>query len=207
MSVPAIIIAAPTSGAGKTVISLGIMAALKARGLRVRAAKSGPDYIDPAFHQVATGAPSVNLDAWAMTKSDLRARAIAQGGDILVIEAAMGVLDGGADGAGSAADLAEALGCPMIMVLDIAKVGHSATLPALGLTVARPDIPLAGVIFNRAGSDRHISLAKANLGKLPFFGAVRRNPDLVLAERHLGLVQACEHLETDEFLKNASAMY
>ena len=128
MSIPAIVIASSSSGAGKTTLTLGIIAALKARGMAVRAAKCGPDYIDPAFHAVATGAPAINLDPWAMSPNDLRARAADIEGDILIIEAAMGVLDSASDGTGSAADLAEVLGVPVVMVLDVAKTGQSAAL-------------------------------------------------------------------------------
>ncbi|MFV0334142.1 MAG: cobyrinate a,c-diamide synthase [Tropicimonas sp.] len=206
MSARGIVIAAPTSGAGKTTITLGILRALSRRGVAVRAAKSGPDYIDPAFHEAACGALSVNLDAWAMPPATLRARAAAQGGEVLVIEGAMGVLDGARDGTGSAADLARALGLPLLLVLDIAKSGQSALLPAIGLRALHPGLPLAGVILNRAGTPAHVALARAPLeaAGVTVFGALARDGALHLPERHLGLVQAGETEGLDAFLDRAA---
>ena len=205
MTTHALVIAAPGSGAGKTLVSLAIMAALRGRGIAVRAAKSGPDYIDPAFHAAATGAPSVNLDAWAMAPGALRARAVAQGGEVLIIEGAMGVLDGAADGSGSAGDLAAALGAPVVLVVDIAKAGPSAALPIAGLAAMRPDIDLAGVILNRSGSARHGALARSLLPEgIAVFGTLPRVSDLTLPERHLGLVQAGEHGRLGDFLARAA---
>ena len=208
MTTPAIILAAPASGAGKTVLSLGLMRALRHRGLTVRAAKSGPDYIDPAFHAAATGAPSVNLDAWAMDPDSLRARAAAQGGDILVIEGAMGVLDGAVSGHGSVADLAIALGAPVVLILDIARSGTSAVLAPAGLKSLRPDVPLAGAILNRAGSERHAGLAAEalRLADITSFGALPRDPALALPERHLGLVQASETDGLEVYLDTAAGL-
>ncbi|SDJ83879.1 cobyrinate a,c-diamide synthase [Aliiruegeria lutimaris] len=206
MSARGFVIAAATSGAGKTTLTLGLLRALKRRGLDVRAAKSGPDYIDPAFHAAACGAPSVNLDAWAMPPNALRARAAAQGGEILVVEGAMGVLDAGRDGKGSAADLAQALGLPIVLVLDIAKAGQSALLPAIGLQALRPELPLAGVILNRAGTRSHAEMARAPLEEAgtDVFGALLRDSTLHLPERHLGLVQAGETEGLDAFLDHAA---
>ena len=206
MSARGIVIAAPTSGAGKTTVTLGILRALRRRGIDVRAAKSGPDYIDPAFHEAASGASSVNLDAWAMPPAALRGRAHAQGGEVLIVEGAMGVLDGARDGQGSAADLARALGLPVLLVLDIAKSGQSALLPAVGLRALHPDLPLAGVILNRAGTPAHADLARAPLeaAGISVLGALRRDAALHLAERHLGLVQAGETEDLDAFLDRAA---
>ncbi|MDV7144212.1 cobyrinate a,c-diamide synthase [Tropicimonas sp. TH_r6] len=206
MSARGFVIAAPTSGAGKTTVTLGLLRALKRRGIDVRAAKSGPDYIDPAFHEAACGAPSVNLDAWSMPPEALRARASAQGGELLVVEGAMGVLDAGRDGKGSAADLAEVLGLPILLVLDVAKSGQSALLPAIGLQALRPDLPLAGVILNRAGTKAHATMAARPLDEAgtTVFGALTRDTALHLPERHLGLVQAGETEGLDAFLDRAA---
>ena len=208
MTTPALILAAPASGAGKTVLSLGLMRALRNRGLTLAAAKSGPDYIDPAFHAAATGAPSVNLDAWAMDPDALRSRAAAQGGDILVIEGAMGVLDGAVSGHGSVADLAAALGAPVVLILDIARSGSSAVLAPAGLKALRPDLPLAGTILNRAGSERHAGLAAEALrvAGITSFGALPRDAALALPERHLGLVQASETAGLEAFLDTAAGL-
>ena len=206
MTARGFVIAAPTSGAGKTTVTLGLLRALKRRGIDVRAAKSGPDYIDPAFHESACGAASVNLDPWAMPEAALQARAAAQGGSLLVVEGAMGVLDAGADGKGSAADLATMLGLPLVLVLDISKSGQSALLPAVGLQALRPDLHLAGAILNRAGSARHIALAKFPLeaAGTRVFGHLPRKMSLHLSERHLGLVQASETDALESFLEAAA---
>lgn len=200
------ILAAPSSGAGKTTVTLGLMRALARRGIDVRAAKSGPDYIDPAFHAVACGQASVNLDGWAMGPDLLRARAAAQGGAVLIVEGAMGVLDAGADGRGSVADLARVLGLPVVLVLDVAKQGQSAVLAPAGLRALCPDLDLAGVIANRAGSARHVALASARLREagFPVLGALPRDAGLALPERHLGLVQASETAGLSAFLDHAA---
>ncbi|APX90511.1 cobyrinic acid a,c-diamide synthase [Brevirhabdus pacifica] len=209
MSVPrprGLLLSAPASGSGKTVLSLALLRALGRDGTGVRAAKSGPDYIDPAFHAAACGTPSVNLDAWAMPVEELRQRATGQGGDLLLVEGAMGVLDAGRCGEGSAADLATALGIPVVLILDIAKQAQSAALAAAGLRALAPDLPLAGVILNRAGSDGHVAMARQGLAKagIPVLGAVRRNPALALPERHLGLVQAGETHALEAFIEAAA---
>ncbi|MDG1530905.1 MAG: cobyrinate a,c-diamide synthase [Paracoccaceae bacterium] len=198
----AIVLAAANSGAGKTTLTLGLLRALKNRGINVRAAKSGPDYIDPAFHAVACGHPSINLDAWAMTPAAIRGYATSQQGDLLIVEGAMGVLDAGADNKGSVADLAQILGIPIVMVLDIAKQAQSAALSLAGLTALRPDIPLAGTILNRAGSAKHVKMAKGAIERSGFnvLGHVQRNNNFTLPERHLGLVQAAENKLLDEYL-------
>lgn len=208
MTARGLVIAAPASGAGKTTLTLGLLRALSNRGVDIRAAKSGPDYIDPAFHAVATGHPSVNLDAWAMPPDQISARAASQGGDMLIVEGAMGVLDAAANGAGSVADLAATLGLPVVMVLDIAKQGQSTALAVAGLRRLRPDLPLAGVILNRAGSDRHLRLAAAHLDALsaPVLGHLKRDPALTLPERHLGLVQARETDGIEDFLEGLAAV-
>ncbi|PRY26190.1 cobyrinic acid a,c-diamide synthase [Aliiruegeria haliotis] len=201
------VIAAASSGAGKTTLTLGLLRALRQRGVDVRAAKSGPDYIDPAFHEAACGLPSVNLDAWSMSPDTLRARAASQGGALLVVEGAMGVLDAGRDGRGSAADLAQVLGLPVVLVLDIAKTGQSAVLAAAGLKALRPDLPLAGVILNRAGTRAHAEMASRPLlaAGIPVLGVLSRSAALALPERHLGLVQASETEGLEQFLDAAAA--
>ncbi|WP_116133734.1 cobyrinate a,c-diamide synthase [Tropicimonas sp. IMCC34043] len=194
MAARGLVIAAPSSGSGKTTVTLGLLRALARRGVAVRAAKSGPDYIDPAFHAAACGRTSVNLDAWAMQPAELRARAALQGGDLLLVEGAMGVLDAGRDDCGSVADLAAALALPLVLVLDVARTGQSAVLPVAGLRALRPDLPLAGVILNNVGSDGHAALCARAIAAagVPVFGALPREAGMRLPERHLGLVQAAE---------------
>jgi cobyrinic acid a,c-diamide synthase len=201
------VVAAPASGSGKTVVALALMRALGERGMAVAAAKSGPDYIDPRFHEAATGRPSITLDAWAMDAPELRARAVATAGAPLIIEGAMGVLDGAAPtGHGSVADLAEALGAPVLMVVDAARTAQSAVLPLAGLAALRPGMRIAGAILNRVGSARHAEAARAAVEAAGFtvFGAVPRDPSLMLPSRHLGLVQAMEHPNLGAFIAAAA---
>lgn len=195
----ALMIAAPRSGSGKTTVTLGLLAALRRRGLDVRAAKSGPDYIDPAFHAAATGKAGFNLDSWAMPPDLLGAlAALAMQGDFLVVEGAMGLFDGvpapaGRSGAG--ADVAARLSLPVLLVLDVSGQSQSAAAIARGFQLHAPDVRIAGLVLNRIGSARHERLireAMAPLG-LPVVGAIPRSDALSLPERHLGLVQAGEH--------------
>ena len=198
----ALIISAPRSGGGKTTVTLGLLAALKRRGIAVRAAKAGPDYIDPAFHAAATGAASQNLDSWAMRPALLDALIAdaARAPDLVVIEGAMGLFDGvpGEPGrSGAAADLAARWRVPVLMVLDVAGQSQSAAAVVAGFARYDPAVLLAGVILNRVGSGRHRALvadAIAPLG-VPVLGAIPRDTSLVLPERHLGLVQAQEHAD------------
>ncbi len=209
MSARGLVIAAPASGSGKTLLTLALLRALKNRGFSVAGAKSGPDYIDPKFHEAACGRPSANLDAWAMAPGQLTYLASGQPGDVLIVEGAMGALDGaGPEGSGSVAELAVTLGLPVILVLDVARQGHSAALPVAGLRSLRPDLPLAGVILNRIGSPRHEVMARSALAEtgVPVLGAIARHASLAMPERHLGLVQAGERPDIDAFLENAAAV-
>lgn len=197
-----LVIAAPGSGQGKTVVTLGLIRALTDRGLTVAPAKSGPDYLDPGFHAAAAGRACATLDAWAADGPQLRARAAAAaaGADLLVVEGAMGLYDGAADGTpagrGSAADLAAALGLPVVLVLDISGMGQGAAAVVAGLARYRADVTVAGVILNRSGSPRHTALVAAAIGPVcPVLGAVPRDGDMALPARHLGLVQAGEHAD------------
>ncbi len=130
-----LVIAAPASGSGKTVVTLALLSALKARAVNVVSAKAGPDYIDPRFHERATGRPCVNLDPWAMRPALVRTLAAGGAGDLLVIEGVMGLFDGAAGGAGSTADLAAMLGLPVVLVVDVSRQAQSAA--ALSQGVAR----------------------------------------------------------------------
>jgi cobyrinic acid a,c-diamide synthase len=196
----AILVAAPRSDAGKTTVTLALLAAFRRRGLRVRAAKCGPDYIDPAFHAAATSAPCLNLDDWAMGPALLAgvAHEASAGADLLMIESAMGLFDGAggsAIGKGAAAELAIHLRLPVLLVLDVAGQAQSAAAVALGIANFDPRVRIAGIILNRVGSDRHrvsIERAIATLD-IPVVGALPRDQAIHLPERHLGLVQAVEH--------------
>jgi cobyrinic acid a,c-diamide synthase len=196
--VSGLIIAAPRSGAGKTTLTLAIAAGLRARGLAVAVAKSGPDYIDPAFHAAATGRTAFNLDSWAMPPDLLDALlgAAAEDADLLLIEASMGLFDGVATTGqgGRAADLAARWGLPVVLVLDVSGQSQTAAATARGFVGFEPGVAIAGVLLNRLGSARHeagIRPAMAAIG-LPVLGSLPRDASLALPERHLGLIQAEE---------------
>ncbi|MGK2922815.1 MAG: cobyrinate a,c-diamide synthase [Methyloceanibacter sp.] len=205
MSARGLIVAAHKSGAGKTTVTLALLAALRRRGLAVQAAKAGPDYIDPAFHGAATGRASVNLDSWAMGPGllDGLVRAAITDSDILVIEGVMGLFDGvgGEPGrTGATADLASRFDLPVVLVIDVSGQSQSAAALLRGFASHDPQVRIAGVILNRVGSERHHRLVASAIEavQIPVLGVLQRNETIILPERHLGLVQAGEHgdLET-----------
>ncbi|MFV0303758.1 MAG: cobyrinate a,c-diamide synthase [Paracoccus sp. (in: a-proteobacteria)] len=199
MTPPGLLIAAPASGSGKTTVALGLLAAFRAGGVSVHPFKSGPDYIDPAFHAVAAGQPSMNLDSWAMSPGHI-ARLLdgAGGADLVLAEGSMGLFDGvarpGETGSGASSDLAALAGWPVLLVLDVSGQAQSAAAVAQGMARFRRDVRVGGVILNRVASPRHEALARAGMAEagLPVLGALPRRPDVELPERHLGLVQAEE---------------
>ncbi|MFG1226228.1 cobyrinate a,c-diamide synthase [Xanthobacter wiegelii] len=205
-----LLVAAPRSGSGKTTVTLALLAALKRRGTAVRAIKSGPDYIDPAFHTAATGRPGLNLDSWAMPPAllDYLAALAGEGAQIVIGEGAMGLFDGvavekGRTGAG--ADVAARLGLPVLLVLDVSGQSQTAAAVLRGFIGHDPAVRIAGVVLNKLGSERHermIREAVAPLG-VPVLGTLPRTADIVLPERHLGLVQAGE---TDDLPARLAAL-
>lgn len=204
----AVIIGAPRSGSGKTSVTIGLLRALKRRGVAVRGAKSGPDYIDPGFHAAATGKDGVNLDSWAMPPGLVAALAAEAAGDAeaVVVESAMGLFDGipaGPGRSGSAADLARLFGLPVLLVLDVSGQSQTAAAIAKGFASYDPAVRIAGVVLNRLGSERHRRLAGDAIEALglPVVGAVMRDPALTLPERHLGLVQAGEHEDIEAHIE------
>ena len=213
MTARGLIIAAAHSGAGKTTVTLAILAALRRRGVAVRAAKAGPDYIDPAFHAAATAAPSVNLDSWAMSRRllDAMAAQAATGADIFVIEGVMGLFDGtnGAAGQrGATADLAAHFKLPVLLVLDVSRQAQSAAAVVRGFAAHDPAVRIAGVILNRVASERHRAVVVDAISALgvQILGAVPREAALALPERHLGLVQAGEHPDLTSLIDRLSHM-
>ncbi len=202
-----LIVAAPCSGSGKTLVTLGLLRALQRRGIAVKSAKAGPDYIDPQFHAKAGGGDCVNLDPWAMRSDLLHQLAISRTlSGPLLIEGMMGLFDGALDGTGSAADLASLLNCPVLLVVDAAKQSHSIAALIEGFCQHRKDVRIGAIVLNRVGSDRHelmLRNALSNTG-VPVIGALRRQEGLVMPERHLGLVQAGERADLEAFIENAT---
>ena len=225
--VPVLAVAGTHSGSGKTTLALGLMAALRRRGLTVQGFKVGPDFIDPGHHRAVTGRPAHNLDGWMMdreTNRSLFLRGI-HGADAGVLEGVMGVFDGfsGADEIGSTAQMAKWLGVPILLVIDARAMARSAAAVALGFARFDPDLPLAGVVFNRTGSEAHARMleeAMAALPDVPLAGCLPLEEGLAIPSRHLGLVTAGDfelseervnrladwvehHLDLDRLLKAA----
>jgi cobyrinic acid a,c-diamide synthase len=168
--------------------------------MKVQPFKCGPDYIDPAFHERATGRQSFNLDSWAMPEAAIVRLAgdVCVGSDIAIVEGVMGLFDGAAGsglaGRGATADIAALLGWPVILVVDVSGQTETAAAVALGCARYRDDIMVAGVILNRVASERHAALIMAGFERIgmPVLGAVRRDQSISLPERYLGLLQAME---------------
>lgn len=199
MTAQGVIIAAPRSGSGKTSVTIGLLRALKRRGIVARGVKSGPDYIDPGFHRAASGLSGMNLDSWVMAPDLLDTLGItaARDSEYLIIESAMGLFDGieaGAGRRGSASDLAARYGWPVVLVLDVSGQSQTAAVIAKGFATFDPSVRVAGVVLNQVASERHHAQAAAAIERagVPVLGSIRRNPDMALPERHLGLVQAEE---------------
>ena len=197
-------IAAIASASGKTLITLGLLAALKARGFSISSAKSGPDYIDPGFHAAALGTAGINLDGFAMSEHLLRHLAAKHEGNTLIIEGAMGVADGGK---GSTAALAATLGVPLILIMDVRSQAETAAMLAGGLDhMIRQHYRgtnIGGVILNRTRSERHAEMICTAMAEIdiPVLGVISDNDKFAIPSRHLGLVQASELTQTGDLKK------
>ncbi|MBI5695315.1 MAG: cobyrinate a,c-diamide synthase [Nitrospirae bacterium] len=204
----AFIVAGTNSGVGKTTVSIGLMAALKSRGLAVQPFKVGPDFIDPAYHEYVSGRASRNLDGWMMGSTAVRgvyARASATA-DVSVIEGVMGLFDGiGKDGlSGSTAQVAKLTGAPVVLVVDARSMAGSAAAVVRGFESLDPDVIVAGVILNRVGSERHERLLKDAVKrhcKAKVIGAIPREDGLDIPSRHLGLTTDVGSILTKKFVK------
>ncbi|MDJ0391884.1 cobyrinate a,c-diamide synthase [Rhodococcus sp. G-MC3] len=204
-SVPAVVIAAPASGSGKTTVATGLMGALRAAGTRVAPFKVGPDYIDPGYHALATGLPGRNLDAVMVGSERIGPlyRHGSAGCDIAIVEGVMGLFDGKIDmsGAGAAsaegstAAVASMLGAPVVLVVDAR--GHSQSLAAVlhGFSTFDTSVRIGGVILNRVGSPRHEEVLRQACERVgvPVLGSLPRMTELAVPSRHLGLITALEH--------------
>jgi cobyrinic acid a,c-diamide synthase len=198
-AIPAVVVAGVSSGAGKTTVTLALLEALRRRGLTVQAFKVGPDFIDPAYHTLATGRPSYNLDGWMCGRDHAVATVAARAADadLAVVEGVMGCFDGvdGLSEDGSTAQIAKWLGAPVVLVADATALSRSAAAVVLGFERFDPDLDLAGVVFNRAGGPTHrrwLGEAVAAGCKARVLGALPHEAQVSLAERHLGLVTAAE---------------
>ncbi len=198
MVIPRIVVAAPASGAGKTTVAVGLMAALRRAGHTVAGFKVGPDYIDPGFHAVATGRPGRNLDA--MLSGEERVAPLfahgAAGADIAVVEGVMGLYDGalGTEGFSSTAHVAKLLQAPVVLVVDASAAGRSVGAVVQGFVAYDTGVRIVGVILNKVGTDRHEAEARAGVAPtgVPVLGVLRRDTRLTVPSRHLGLVPADE---------------
>jgi cobyrinic acid a,c-diamide synthase len=188
---PAVLVAAPASGQGKTTVTAALARLHARQGRRVRVFKCGPDFLDPFWHTLATGAPVHQLDLWMTGETDCRARLAraAQEADLIIVEGVMGLYDGQP----SAADLAQHFGLPVLAVIDASAMAGTFGALAYGLQHYQPGLRWAGVLANRVGSARHAEMLQQGLREPQhWLGAMQRNPALVLPERHLGLVAATE---------------
>ena len=208
-----LVISAPASGTGKTTLTLALARAFRDRGLVVQCFKSGPDYIDPAFHAAATGRTSVNLDSWAMPRETIEVL-VGRGSDadLVLAEGSMGLFDGvatpGRSGTGASADLADMMGWPVLLVLDPAGQAQTAAAVASGLRDFRPGVHVAGVVLNRVASPRHEDLIRRAMAEadIAVLGALPRHAPIALPERHLGLVQAEELARLNELIGEAARL-
>ena len=207
---PRLIIAATQSGSGKTTITAGLLAALKNRGLDVQPYKVGPDYIDTSWHELACGKISHNLDSWLVGADKITEifADISSGADLSIVEGVMGLYDGGRGGISSTAEISKLLGAPVVLIIDAKSMGTSAAAIALGFREFDKSINLAGVILNRLGSDSHKKIIVDALDTLGIkcFGALKRNDDFILPERHLGLVPTSENHADDALKKICAAI-
>ncbi|MEE2929378.1 MAG: cobyrinate a,c-diamide synthase [Pseudomonadota bacterium] len=202
-----LVIAAPNSNTGKTVFTMGLVRALLSRNVDVEVAKAGPGFIDPQYLARAAGRPCHNLDKWALGAVQLqaRARALAEGRDLLVIEGMMGMFDGAASTAGSTADLAATLDLPVLLVVDSSGLAQSIAALVHGYATLRQRPRLCGVIATQVGSPGHAEMLREALIEIgiPMLGALMRSGDLAIPSRHLGLVQASERDQTCDLIEAA----
>ena len=209
-NIPRVVIGAVSSGCGKTTVVTGLLSALRQMGIRVQSYKIGPDYIDPGYHRLASGRPSHNIDTWLLSRETMINTFIntARDAELSVIEGVMGLYDGGNNGISSTAEIAKLLQAPVILVVDCKSMVASAGAIALGFKHYDPEVHLAGVILNRLGSENHFRMVNEAMDKLgiPVLGAVYRNNELVMPERHLGLLPVEENQEQQVIDKMGQAM-
>lgn len=201
-----IVVAGTESGAGKTTVTLGLMAALKQKGYIVQGFKCGPDYIDPTYHTAVTGRTSRNLDSWMVGPETVRAICAkgCEGADIAIIEGVMGMFDGErpTSNEGSTAEISVLTDSPVLLVVDCAGMARSAAAIVRGFQTFDGRVRIAGVIANRVGSEGHFCLVKTAIEQecgIPVIGFLTKEDALHIPERHLGLIPSIERGELDHF--------
>jgi cobyrinic acid a,c-diamide synthase len=207
---PRLVLAAASSGSGKTTAAVALAAAFRRRGLSVAPFKCGPDYLDPTWHALAAGRPSQNLDGWMMGREASLATFArgSAGADVALVEGVMGLFDGASPRSeeGSTAELAKWLAAPVVAVVDASGMARTLAAVLHGLATFDPDLRLAGVLCNRVGSRSHLELLREAVAPLPVFGGLPDVETLRFPERHLGLVTASQTLLSDEALARWSAL-
>jgi cobyrinic acid a,c-diamide synthase len=202
---PALMVSAPASGQGKTLVTAALARRHVRAGRRVRVFKCGPDFLDPMVLEQASGAPVYQLDLFMCGEENCRAllHEAAQQADIILIEGVMGLFDGDP----CAADLAARFGVPVLAVIDGSAMAQSFGALALGLASYRDDITLRAVLANRVGGERHAAMLEGSLkGAIQWLGALPRDADIAMPERHLGLVQAGEIADLDARIERAATL-
>ncbi len=199
---PALFISAPASGQGKTTFTAALARYHRNQGREVRVFKTGPDFLDPMIHEVASGHPVYQLDLWMCGEADckLRLYEAAQDADLIIIEGVMGLFDGNP----SSADLAQAFGIPIAALIDASGMAQTFGAIAHGLSHYRPELPFAGVIANRVASSGHAEMLQESMGTIPLLASLRRDETITLPHRHLGLVQAEELSDLEQRLDLAA---
>lgn len=209
---PRFVIAGTNSGVGKTTITIGLLAALKKRGWTVQGYKAGPDYIDPSYHTAVTGRPSRNLDSWMLSADTVLEVFLrsSKDADVSIIEGVMGLYDGRdpRSNEGSTAELSRLLDAPVILVVNVGSMARSAAAIVTGFQRFETDVRIAGVIANRAGSPGHFQLVKTAVEEecgIPVLGYLPERSDLLIPERHLGLIPALERGELQLLFERLAA--
>jgi cobyrinic acid a,c-diamide synthase len=207
-TLPRLVIAGTESSAGKTTFTVGLIGALRARGLTVAVFKCGPDYLDPTYHARAAGRQSHNLDGWMMGREAVLSTLTrgSAGADIAVIEGVMGLFDGasaqGEDG--STAQIAKWIGAPVLLVVNASGMARSIAAIAHGFATFDPDLRLTGLICNRVGSKGHLELLRQACERPPVLGGMPADQKLSFPERHLGLLAADDRSVPESLLASWS---
>ena len=204
----ALVIAGERSGAGKTTITLALLAALKRRGIQVRSFKVGPDYIDPMFHRHVTGQACYNLDPMLTSEEYVQRCFVEKAGDCAIVEGVMGLFDGaaGKKDFASTAHVARLLDLPIVLVVDCSRLSNSVAAIVHGYRSFDPRLKFAGVVLNRVGSDRHLELLKSALEDVPILGVLRRQDAIEIPDRHLGLVPTDELPGLNELIERLAQL-